>query len=256
MSGRRLLAALIATAVALAGCAGTPVSQVPSAAGGASATTAATATPWPTPELREEEVALQASDGIVLIATLRGEGPTGVVLAHMNGGQASDWDPLTDALVDAGYRVLALNLRGNGRSQPPMESASLPLDVEAGAQYLRDAGADRVVLAGASMGGTTVLAAAVAAQPAAVVVMAAPRVFEGLELTENELAQLTMPKLFITAEHDPLRDSFDEIVAMAAPPTEEAIYPGIEHGTRLFGGSHAAEVIGAIVAFIEAEAAV
>jgi len=254
MAGRGLLVALSVAAMAMTGCSGEP-SQGSSATDEASATSGATATPWPTPELREDEVVLQASDGIVLVATLRGEGPTGVVLAHMNGGQASDWDPLTDALVDAGYRVLALNLRGNGRSQPPMESASLPLDVEAGAQYLLDAGAERVVLAGASMGGTTVLEAAVAVRPAAVVVMAAPRVFEGLELTEDELAQLTMPKLFVTAEHDPLRDSFDQIVAMAAPPSEEATYPGIEHGTRLFGGSHAADVIRRIAAFIEAEAA-
>lgn len=255
MVGRRvvMLLSVAAAVVALTGCAS--ANQTRRATDGASAMAGATVTPWPTPELREDEVAFQASDGVVIIATLRGDGPVGVVLAHMNGGQASDWDPLTDALVDEGYRVLALNLRGNGRSQPPMDSARLPLDVEAGANYLLDAGAERVVLVGASMGGTTVLEAAGAVRPASIVVMAAPRVFEGLELTEAELAELTMPKLFVTAEHDALRDSFEEIVAGAAPPIDEAVYPGIEHGTRLFSGNHAADVIERIVTFIQEQAA-
>jgi dienelactone hydrolase len=246
------ITALICLVIAATGCSGARQTQTPT---GSTSASAETATPWPTPELREDEIAFPTSDGIVIIATLRGDGPVGVVLAHMNGGQASDWDPLADALVGEGYRVLALNLRGNGRSQPPMDSASLPLDVEAGADYLLDAGAQRIFLVGASMGGTTVLEAADAVQPAGVVVMAAPRVFQGLELTEAELGALTMPKLFVTAESDTLRDSFDEIVAFSAPPSDEAIYPGIEHGTRLLSSHHAADVIERILAFIQEDAA-
>lgn len=85
MVGPRVVA-LICLVVAVTGCSGASQTQTPT--GGASAS-AETATPWPTPELGEDEIAFPAADGIVIIATLRGDGPVGVVLAHMNGGQAA-----------------------------------------------------------------------------------------------------------------------------------------------------------------------
>jgi non-heme chloroperoxidase len=66
-------------------------------------------------EPQGEEVLIHRPDGTVLRALVAGEGPT-VVLAHGYTTTLGEWNIVWDALVARGYRVIAFDQRGHGRS--------------------------------------------------------------------------------------------------------------------------------------------
>lgn len=97
-------------------------------------------------------------DGVELSASDDGEGPA-VVLLHGLTATRRYVVMGSTALQRSGHRVIAYDARGHGHSRPAPDSASytyddLALDLEA---VLDDAGVERAVLAGASMGGHTLL---------------------------------------------------------------------------------------------------
>jgi pimeloyl-ACP methyl ester carboxylesterase len=99
-----------------------------------------------------------AQDGATIYYETAGEG-TPVVLVHGITESCRTWDPVRDRLVAAGYRVIALDLRGHGQSPPAAgyDLASLAGDVAAVAMAEGLAN-PRVV--GHSLGGAVVSALA------------------------------------------------------------------------------------------------
>jgi pimeloyl-ACP methyl ester carboxylesterase len=81
-----------------------------------------------------------------------GGGERCFVLVHGMGGRWQHWLETIPALAEHG-RVLAVDLPGFGRSEPPAVRASLNGFADAAAELARRAGAERVVLIGHSMGG-------------------------------------------------------------------------------------------------------
>ncbi len=61
---------------------------------------------------------LETRDGTHLYSKVWGEGRP-VVLIHGWPLSADSWDPVSDALAHAGYKVIAYDRRGFGRSQQP-----------------------------------------------------------------------------------------------------------------------------------------
>ena len=97
------------------------------------------------PEPKVEHISLTTEDGGLIYADLYGNGERGVVLAH--GGQFTkeSWQPQAQLLARAGFRVLAFDFRGfgksHGRGESDMYTAPRHLDVLAGVRYLRRNGA-------------------------------------------------------------------------------------------------------------------
>src|SRR5262249_15548358 len=141
------------------------------------------------------------SEGTRLVGYELGRGPRGVVLAHMYGGDACQWSDYAPALAKSGYHVLAFDFHGYGLS--PAGPREHDIDVRAAAAELRALGAKRVVLIGASMGGTAVLSAAsgLTPPPAAVVSLSGPAAFDFMT-TLDKVAGLRMPKLFAVGSGD------------------------------------------------------
>lgn len=81
-----------------------------------------------------------------------GSGGRCFVLVHGMGGRWQHWLETIPALAGHG-RVLALDLPGFGRSEPPAARTSLDGFADAAAELARQLGATRVVLVGHSMGG-------------------------------------------------------------------------------------------------------
>ena len=92
------------------------------------------------------------SAGTKLVGYELGRGPRGVVLAHQYGGDACQWAGYAPGLARRGYHVLAFDFHGNGLSAVGSEENDV--DVVAAAAKLRTLGAKKLVLIGASMGGT------------------------------------------------------------------------------------------------------
>jgi len=116
-----------------------------------------------------EHVSFASEDGALIFADLYGSGDRGVVLAH--GGQFTkeSWQPQAQRLSKEGYRVVAFDFRGFGKSHGPgdsdMDTAPMQLDVLAAVHYLRNNGAKTVAVIGGSFGGGAAADASIASQP-------------------------------------------------------------------------------------------
>jgi len=168
--------------------------------------------------------------GVVL-----GAGSTGVVLAHMAGGDVCQWLPYGQKLADRGYRVLAFDFAGSGVSRG--HGVPLGRQVEAAAGALRADGASRIVLAGGSMGGAAVLAAAPTLSPApvAVVALSPPTGYQDADAAAAA-PKITVPVLYGAGE---LETSFAESARQmyaATPSTTQrqlVLVPTSAHGVNL-----------------------
>lgn len=105
----------------------------------------------------QRSVSFATDDGGTVCADLYGEGGKGVVLAHGGRFNKESWHEQAEALVSAGFRVLAIDFRGVGCSKGPgqenFDGAPFEKDVLAAVRYLKAHGATAVSVVGGSFGG-------------------------------------------------------------------------------------------------------
>ena len=104
----------------------------------------------------QEHVTFPTEDGGVVHADIYGKGDRGVVLAHGGRFNKESWEKQARTLESAGFRVLALDFRGYGKSRGPGDAdpmdAPLHLDVLGAVRYLRKTGVKSVSVVGAAWG--------------------------------------------------------------------------------------------------------
>jgi len=104
-----------------------------------------------------KEVSFPSPDGGVVWGDLYGAGDRAVVLAHGARFNKASWEKQAEVLANAGFRVLAIDFRGYGKSHGGDRSSSgggeKYQDILAAIRYLRENGAKTVSVIGASMGG-------------------------------------------------------------------------------------------------------
>ncbi len=203
-----------------------------------------TATPTPeptaTPDVPFEEVRFTAEDGVDLAATLFGQGDVAVLLLHMGSGGATQksWHPFARVLAQNGYAVLTLDFRGRGESRGRLLPRLLLYDARAAVEFLRGRGYSRFVCMGASMGGTTCMCLAREVALEGYVVISSTMSLWGppTEVNEEELAQLTMPKLYVYGTKDASAVVMDmkDMHRASAYPKQLIQYRDAAHGTDLF----------------------
>jgi pimeloyl-ACP methyl ester carboxylesterase len=190
-----------------------------------------------------------------LSGELRGNGEVGVVLAHMFPADRSSWSEFSALLAQQGYRTLAFDFRGYGRSGGEKDIPEIWRDVLAAAAALREKGSKTVVVVGASMGGTAALVAA-AQDPQAidgVVTLSAPSTFMGLTAPPEILGGVTAPKLFVAADGDgSAAQTAQAFYVQSPPPKRVEIVPGTEHGSDLMQGRQSEVVRRLVTSFLEA----
>jgi esterase/lipase len=193
-----------------------------------------------------EEVTFTTRDGGTIHANLYGSGSHALLLAHGAVFDKESWHDQAVALSDQGLRVLAIDFRGYGDSSAGDGGNALYQDVLGGIRYLHDAGAERVSVLGASMGGGAAGQAAVVAEAGditklillAAVPVATPERLQG-------------DKLFIVAEGDSMRDAVEEQYERAGEPKTLTILNGSAHAQHIFRSDRrGAELTEAIVAFL------
>jgi predicted alpha/beta-hydrolase family hydrolase len=210
-------------------------------------------------------VTFASADGVRLAGRLFGHGSVGVVLSHMLPADQTSWWDFARELADRGYLALTYDFRGYcpggdaGCSRGAKDVGAIPQDVLGAIDEIRSAGATRVVLIGASMGGTASLVAA--ARPGtdvtAIVTLSAPVSIEGLVASPGVLTNVTAAKLFIAGNGDPTgaADAAQRLYDTSPPPKRVDIVTSNDHGTDLLTGNQSGIVQTTILNDLEQYAA-
>ena len=202
---------------------------------------------------KQGEIRFRAADGLRLAGHRFGRGKTAVVFAHESRGGACQWIPYARALAKRGYLTIAFDFRGYGRSQTPKRGASSrqPADVIAAAKLSRSLGANKVVVVGASMGGTNVVVAAANARTVidGVISVSAPTSW-GRSDALAAARRLQMPALYVVGERD---EGFVEHARLLYEATGSAdkrleILDSAQHGVYLAAEPPARSLIEAFIA--------
>jgi dienelactone hydrolase len=167
------------------------------------------------------------ADGDNVEAFTTGTGPVGVVLAHQVDADLCQWKQIWPDFTAKGYRVMAISMH-----------ADITADVVAAVKQLRAQGVQKVVLVGASMGGSAVLAAAGTVTPPvqAVVSLSGPADFGGA----NAIAAVKtfqVPVAYFAGKQD--ARFADDATSMYGATTEKdkvlhIVDPSTDHGVNLW----------------------
>jgi hypothetical protein len=187
-----------------------------------------------------KEVSFPTSDGGTIHADVYGTGDRGVVLAHGGRFDKASWAEQAYTLMKAGFRVLAIDFRPDGRPHA---------DVLAAVRYLRQHGAKVVSVVGASFGGGAAGDAAVEA----------PGEIDRIVLLASSISRppekLQGRKLFILARDDasgdgPRLPGIRKQYEKAPDPKELVILDGDAHAQYLFATDQRERVMREILRFL------
>lgn len=205
----------------------------------------------------QKTVSFSTEDGGTIFADLYGDGDRAVLLVHGGPFNKESWAKQAQTLAAAKFRVLAIDLRGYGKSKGPGGSdpmdAPLHLDVLAAVRYLRQSGAKRVSIVGGSMGGSAAGDASIQSRPGEIDRV----VFLGS--APNEPAEkLKSASLFIVARDDANEDGLRlpgirKQYEKAPEPKQLIILEGSAHAQFLFQTDQAERVMNEILRFLSAK---
>jgi alpha-beta hydrolase superfamily lysophospholipase len=219
--------------------------------GGTPSPSPSAASPTPAALRGSRVVRFDADDGVHIEGRIFGTGAVAVLLVHGAESEAqTTWFPLAPALVNHGYRVMTINLRGycgpgvigcSGEglvTNPP----DTPRDVAAAVKVLRAEGVEKVFAMGASLGAHSVLWAASHPGPeiAGVIIVSAGRhaaaAYPNYTVTPQALGTIRGPKLFLDGELDrEAAADAQETYKLATQPKQLVIFPNSGlHGADIF----------------------
>jgi len=215
----------------------------------------------PSVEKAAGEVSMATSDGVGLFGVYsagRTNGP-GVVLLHQHGRAHDEWRFLTDSLQRAGFHVLAIDLRGHGKSVTRGESslelsdfkitdyAAMQQDVVAAVAWLRAQGevdGDRVAIIGSSLGANLALVYAASDPRVRQVAMLSPGLdYKGVG-TEEAIQTYGDRPLFMAVSREDNYSAKSVLVLDATSTSaskELRIFTGAGHGTKMLAREPALE---------------
>jgi pimeloyl-ACP methyl ester carboxylesterase len=219
---RKLLWAGLVAAQVLSGCSeGPKTPPQPSASEVARQARIASAGVDCLSEENQKKLVQYSADGL---AYATGQGDTAVVLLHQSDGGLCQWTPYADGLTAVGLRGFAVDIKGPTRVE----------DTVAAVEYLRSQGAKKVYLVGASMGGTTALAAAAKTTVDGVISLSAPSIYSGMDAA-TAVKSITVPVLFAAGEYDGSfgTDAQELYAACASKQKRLILLPSGSHGVSL-----------------------
>ena len=171
-----------------------------------------------------------------------GSGSVGIVMSHEYRADLCGWAPYAAHLASLGYRALAFDF-----------GTDLVQDVIRAATQIHKDGADKVILMGASMGGTASLVAAQSSTLpiAAVASLSGPAQFQGMDAM-TAVTKLQMPVLFLAGQQDVsfAQDARTLYAACASSKKQLHVYQGNDHGTQLLQFSVAQQVQAQLDSFV------
>ena len=182
------------------------------------------------------------ADGVRLYMVEAGTGKTTVVLAHGGRSDLCDTLPYAARLLAAGYRIVAFDFRGSGRSEAPArDGLALGRDLAAAVAHARQSGADRIFLIGSSMGGAAIVQNTAALRVDGRISLSGTRLWPGFGINDpTGLARIRDPFLYVGSRDDwraPLGEARSIFRRVGATDKRMVSYPGSDHGWQLVESS-------------------
>jgi pimeloyl-ACP methyl ester carboxylesterase len=200
----------------------------------------------------QQSISFPTQDGGLIYGDLYGKGSNAVVLAHGGRFKKDSWVEQARTMAGAGFRVLAIDFRGEGQSRggaPGNDEQGRRFDLLGAVHYLRKTGAKSVSVVGASMGGDYAAEAA-ETEPAVIdrLVLLAAGAY-------TPLTKMKGPKLFILARDDanddgPRLPKIRSQYLKALDPKELIIVDGSAHAQFLFQTDQGKQVMHEILRFL------
>lgn len=196
---------------------------------------------------------IRTRDGLRIDARLFAADPERIaILLHMYPSDQTSWYAFARELQARGVSALTLDFRGYGVSEGEQDPGEIDHDVRAAIAFARSRGYERVVLIGASMGGTAAIVVAADQPVAGVAVLSAPSRMRGLD-AESTIARVTAPLTLIAASGDLAAmnalGSFAERAGL--PEDARLLVPGRAHGTELLDSPDGDAVRARLFSFLE-----
>jgi esterase/lipase len=204
--------------------------------------------------LENNIVTFSTSDGATIAGELYGTGKTAVIFSVM-GECTPGWREFAQLTAAQGYLALTYQWRGcKTNSVDNVLIRKFVEDARAAIAFTRSQGAEKIILAGASLGGCASAKLAAESGASGLIVLASPPAIPqwDFEIQSSDL-NTEIPKLFITAENDDTVPPEDTraLYELAAEPKDWQTYPGSAHGTELFEGEHKSALQLRLLEFIQ-----
>jgi esterase/lipase len=198
-----------------------------------------TSTPVPPQPTRgPQTIRFTTPDQATIQGTVYGTGETAVIFSVM-GNCKRGWEDMAALAAQNGMMALTYQWRGC-REAGRVDNNQIKKfvdDLRGAIQFMREQGAKKIILAGASLGGVASAKLAVESKADGLIVIASPPEIPdwGFEVKAADMNS-NIPKLFITAENDDTvaASKTQALYDLAAEPKEWQTYPGTAHGTDLF----------------------
>jgi dienelactone hydrolase len=198
------------------------------------------------PAATTQEVSFPADDGVTIAATLYlpGRPGPGIILVHALSRTREDWSAVASRLADAGFVVLAIDLRGHGASGLLPEGTGfgdltkMTADVKAARAFLasrREAVPGRVGLAGASIGANLAVLQAAGDPTVRSLALLSPGIdYRGLRSEAAMTKYGERPALLVASQEDSYATNSARRLAGAGKGVRDLrILTGAGHGTNM-----------------------
>jgi pimeloyl-ACP methyl ester carboxylesterase len=187
-----------------------------------------------------EIVTIQGTDGLTLVGEFyaRENSAPAILLLHMLGGQRLDWVPLIPSLTDAGYNVLAVDMRGHGETGGARDWTAAERDVISWLDWLSDQPSverARLGIIGASIGANLALIGCAYDERCVTVIALSPGLdYLGVR-TDGAIPNLHDRSALLVAALDDFdsADSVKTLITLAEGELGAQLYDGDRHGTQL-----------------------
>ncbi len=192
--------------------------------------------------LTPEAVEVEATDGLILAGDLftQMDDAPAVLLMHMLGGNRSAWEPFITPLYDAGYTVLAVDLRGHGQTRGERDWTLAEADVQTWLDWLRTQDgvrAEAVSIVGASIGSNLALLGCANDVDCVTAIALSPGAdYFGVMPSEAVAIGLAERSTLLVGSYDD-GSVVEDILSMVGDAEGEIgvrFYTGRAHGTNLF----------------------
>jgi len=193
-----------------------------------------------------QDVSFASADGGMIDADLYGQGTRGVVFAHGAIFNKQSWAPLARRIAALGYRALAIDFRGYGKSRAGSEGSALDQDVIAAVRWLHAQGVKSVSVVGGSMGGGAAGEAATEVKRGEIdklVLLSPMPIADPGQLKANAI-------LYIASRDEGLASTVRQQYAKAPQPKQLELLEGSAHAQNIFATAQAQRLSDIIVKFV------